>query len=81
MSLEQLRHLLTVVLDTVAHARAHNTEARTLLEDYRRVVVDAQAQAHPWLPRELGSAVEQIDANHTRLDTVHGLLTSYRSRL
>ncbi|WP_024875514.1 hypothetical protein [Saccharomonospora piscinae] len=81
MSLEQLRHLLSGVLDAVADTGAHNAEALRLLDDYRRVVVDAQAQAQPWLPAELGRAVEQLDANQARLDTVRDLLTSYQSRL
>ncbi|EHK85860.1 hypothetical protein SZMC14600_15882 [Saccharomonospora azurea SZMC 14600] len=45
------------------------------------MVVEVQAQAQPWLPAELARAVEQIDANHARLDTVRGLLAEYESRL
>ncbi|ACU98628.1 hypothetical protein [Saccharomonospora viridis] len=81
MSLEQLRHLLAGTLDALSTARSHNVRARELLDDYRRVVTEVQAQAQPWLPRELDSAVEQIEANDARLDTVYGLLTSYDSRL
>ncbi|WP_298180757.1 hypothetical protein [Saccharomonospora sp.] len=81
MSLEQLRHLLAGALGAVSTAKAHGVEARKLLEDYRRVVTEVQAQAQPWLPRELDSAVEQIEANDARLAAVHGLITSYESRL
>ncbi|WP_197321825.1 hypothetical protein [Saccharomonospora sp. NB11] len=79
--LEQVRHLLAGTLDSLVDAHAHSTKARQLLDDYRRVVVEVQAKAEPWLPVELDRAVEQIDANHARLDTVRGLLTEYESRL
>ncbi|EHY89348.1 hypothetical protein ACWGRK_04420 [Saccharomonospora azurea] len=81
MSLEQVRHLLAGALNSVADAHARSTHAKDLLDDYRRVVVEVQAQAQPWLPAELARAVEQIDANHARLDTVRGLLAEYESRL
>ncbi|CAM3075575.1 hypothetical protein SAXI111661_16935 [Saccharomonospora xinjiangensis] len=81
MSLEELRHLLAGTLGAVAEARAHSATAKELLDDYRRVAVEAQAQAQPWLPSELARAVEQIEANHARLDTVRALLTDYESRL
>ncbi|WP_040919337.1 hypothetical protein [Saccharomonospora glauca] len=81
MSVEQLRHLLAGVLNAITAAHAHSTKAKELLDDYRRVIVEAQAQARPWLPAELARAVAQIDANHLRLDTVRNLLAEYESRM
>lgn len=81
MSLDQLRHLLADTARAVSDAEAHTARAGELLADYHRVVVDAQAQAQPWLPRELGAAVERVEANQARLRVVHELLTSYESRL
>ncbi|WP_019813884.1 hypothetical protein [Saccharomonospora saliphila] len=81
MSLEELRHGLAETLGGLAEARAHHARARRLLEDYRRVVVDAQAQAQPWLPRELDLAVERLDADQARIDGADDLIHRYQSRL
>lgn len=81
MSAEQLRHHLGEVLGVLDDVRAHNTAARELLEDYRRVVTEAQARPDPWLPDELVRAVEQLDANRARIEGADELINSYRSGL
>ncbi|WP_199429881.1 hypothetical protein [Qaidamihabitans albus] len=81
MSLDALHQLLTAVHAGVADARAHTDQARSLLEESRRAIVDAQAQAQPWLPPQLAQALAQIDRQHGRLSGIDDLLDRYRSRL
>ncbi|WP_026454618.1 hypothetical protein [Saccharomonospora iraqiensis] len=81
MSAEQLRHALGEVLGTLDDVRAHNAAARELLEDYRRVVTEAQARPDAWLPDELARAVEQLDANRARIDGAEQMIDHYRSRV
>ncbi|WP_019806203.1 hypothetical protein [Saccharomonospora halophila] len=81
MSAEQLRHELGEVLGVLDDVRAHSAAARELLEDYRRVVTEAQARTDPWLPDELARAVEQLDANRARIDGADRMIDLYRSRV
>ncbi|WP_276320554.1 hypothetical protein [Amycolatopsis suaedae] len=44
-------------------------------------MVDAQAQADPWLPPQLDQAVEQLKTQQGRLTGVDDLLQAYRATL
>ncbi|WP_216213355.1 hypothetical protein [Amycolatopsis aidingensis] len=81
MSLDELRHLLAAVHGGMDDARAHFDRARGLLQESRRAIVDAQAQAQPWLPPQLAKAFDQLDTQTGRLDNADELLTRYEARL
>lgn len=81
MSLDQLRHLLATVRTGVADALGHLEHARALLEESRRVIVDAQAHAQPWVPAQLPLALSQLETQHGTLTGVDDLLVAYQSRL
>jgi hypothetical protein len=77
----ELHQLLAAVRSRIADARAHTDGAKTLLEEARRAIVDAQAQAKPWAPAQLVQAVEQCDEQATRLNAADDLLNDYQARL
>lgn len=81
MSLDQLHQLLATVHGRLTEARAHADRARELLEESRRALVDAQAQAQPWLPPQLALALDQVDTHGERLRSVDDLLNHYEARL
>lgn len=81
MSLDRLHQLLATVSEGVDDARAHTDRARELLEEYRRVIVEAQAQARPWLPPQLGHAFELLDSQPARLANVTDALSRYAAKL
>ncbi|MEU6645132.1 hypothetical protein ABZ863_21575 [Saccharomonospora sp. NPDC046836] len=81
MSFDQLRQSLAAVHSGLTDARAHTERARELLEEYQRVIVDAQVQAEPWLPPQLARALEQLESQLTCLAGAGGLLTTYEARL
>jgi hypothetical protein len=79
--LAELHQALAGVLAGLADARQHTGRARELLEESRRAIAEAQAQAVPWLPPQLGRATEQLDQQDVRLATVSELITGYLARL
>jgi hypothetical protein len=79
--LEELHQSLTAVQTGLADAQANFGQAKTLLEEARRSIVEAQGQADPWLPPQLALATEQIDAQVGKLANASELLTGYQSRL
>jgi hypothetical protein len=79
--LEQLHQLLAAVTAAVADARAHTDQATRLLEQARQAMVDAQAQAQPWLPPQLPQALDQLESHTGKLAGVDGLLERYGARL
>ncbi|MFF5991017.1 hypothetical protein [Prauserella flavalba] len=81
MSFDQLRQSLAEVHSGLSDARAHTDRAKDLLEEYRRVMVDAQVQAQPWLPPQLGRALEQLETDTGRLAGAGELLSNYEARL
>lgn len=81
MSLDQLRHLLATVRTGLADALAHLDHARGLLEESRRVIIDVQAHAQPWLPAQLPQALSQLESQHGKVAGIDELLTRYQSRL
>ncbi|GAB3506774.1 hypothetical protein [Amycolatopsis cihanbeyliensis] len=81
MSLDELHRLLAAVHSGMADARAHFDRARGLLQESRRAIVDAQAQAQPWLPPQLANAFDQLDTQTGRLDNADELLNRYEARL
>lgn len=81
MSLDHLRHLLASVHSGLSDARAHLGHAKELLEESRRVLVDAQAQAQPWLPPLLPQALSQLEKQHGSLAGVDDLLNRYQQGL
>lgn len=81
MSPEELRGSLTETLGAVADARAYVDRAQELLAESQRIVVDAQAQARPWLPTQLARALEQLDTQRARLHEVNELIDRYQARL
>lgn len=81
MSLDQLHQLLATVHGRLTDARAHTERARELLEESRRALVDAQAQAQPWLPSQLALALDQVDTYGDRLISADDLLNRYEARL
>lgn len=81
MSLDQLQQLLATVSEGVDDARAHTNRARELLEEFRHVIVEAQAQARPWLPPQLAHAFELLDSQPGRLAGVTDALERYAAQL
>jgi hypothetical protein len=77
----ELHQLLAAVRSRIADASGHTEGAKALLEEARRAIVDAQAQASPWVPAQLGQAVEQCDEQATRLNAADDLLNDYQARL
>ncbi|MFC4002670.1 hypothetical protein ACFS2C_04165 [Prauserella oleivorans] len=81
MSFDQLRQSLAAVHTGLTDARAHTDRAKELLEEYRRVIVEVQAQAEPWVPPQLADALDQIDSEAGRLAGAGELLNHYEARL
>ncbi|ASR38471.1 hypothetical protein BAY61_29610 [Prauserella marina] len=81
MSLDQLRQSLSEVNAGLASARAHADRAKELLEECRRIMVDAQTQAQPWLPTQLPAALDQVESQRARLAGIGDLLDNYQARL
>lgn len=81
MSVDHLRHLLAATRSGLSDARAHLGQAKELLEESRRVMVDAQAQAQPWLPPLLPHALSQLENQHRKLAGVDDLLNRYQQGL
>ncbi|MFF0146416.1 MULTISPECIES: hypothetical protein [Amycolatopsis] len=79
--LAEIHQLLTAALAGLGDGRAHAEQARALLVDARRALVDAQAKADPWLPVQLAQADEGLDHVLTRLAAADDLVGGYRSRL
>ncbi|WP_020664065.1 hypothetical protein [Amycolatopsis benzoatilytica] len=79
--LAEIHQLLTAVRAGVGDGRAHAEQARTLLGDARRALVDAQAKADPWLPVQLAQADEELDRLFIRLAAADDLVGGYQSRL
>jgi hypothetical protein len=79
--LPELHQLLAAVQTGLTEAQAHISQAKTLLDEAIRVIMEAQGQADPWLPPQLAQAVEQIDAQVGKLANAGELLTAYQSRL
>jgi hypothetical protein len=79
--LAELHRLLAAVQGGIADARAHTERAKVLLEESRRAIVDAQAQAQPWVPDQLAQAVELLAAQGIRLNAAGDLLNGYQARL
>ncbi|MEC3975171.1 hypothetical protein [Amycolatopsis sp. H20-H5] len=79
--LAELHQLLTAVQSGLADGRTHTERAKSLLEEARRAMVDAQAQADPWLPPELPRIGEELDTLLTRLSAADELVSGYQSRL
>jgi hypothetical protein len=79
--LSELHQLLATVTSGIADAHAHLERAKSLLEEGRRAIVDAQAQAQPWVPAQLVQAIDQSDEQSTRLGAADDLLNGYRARL
>jgi hypothetical protein len=79
--LPELHHLLGAVQTGLTEAQGHFSQAKTLLDEAIRVIIEAQGQADPWLPPQLAQAVEQIEAQVGKLANAGELLTAYQSRL
>ncbi|WP_329068908.1 hypothetical protein [Amycolatopsis sp. NBC_01480] len=79
--LAEIHQLLTAVQAGLTDGRAYAERAKNLLGDARQALVDAQAKADPWLPRQLAMADEGIDHLLTRLAAADDLVSGYQSRL
>jgi hypothetical protein len=77
----ELHARLETIQVALADALGHVDRARDLLDESRRAMVDAQAQADPWLPPQLTQATDQLDAHTSRLHGVGELLTGYVATL
>jgi hypothetical protein len=77
----ELHQLLATVTSGIADAQAHLERAKSLLEECHTAIVDAQAQAQPWVPAQLVQAIDLSDEQSVRLGAADELLNGYRARL
>lgn len=79
--LAELHESLAAARAGIADAHAATARAKLLLEQARKVISDAQAQAQPWLPPQLAQAVEGLETLLARYSTADDLLNGYQARL
>lgn len=80
-SLSELQAQLSAFRAKLTEATEHTNRALELLDEARETIIEAYAQAEPWVPDEIGVAEERLRADVGRLTAAGELIDSYRSRL
>lgn len=84
MSLDGLQHALSAVHAGLGDASAQLSSATRLLEQARRAMRDAQlahSGGESWLPKQLDTALDELERQRGTLADAGALLDAYQARL
>ncbi|WP_158886657.1 hypothetical protein [Amycolatopsis anabasis] len=79
--LSELHEQFSAARAKLIEATEHTKRAVDLLNEARKAIVDAHAQAEPWVPPQLDGAIERLGSDADRLSAAEDLVSRYEARL